>query len=546
MARTLIGSKVRERRRALGVTQAKLAQLLGISASYLNLIEADRRNIGGALLKRIADALEVPLDQFDGAAERRLVDELGEIAADPLVAPLGLEPSSAADLASRHAGWARALVSVHRSYLDRHEAVGALSDRLGQDPFLADAVHGVLTRVTAIHAASEILAGEDVIDDAQRRRFLSIIADDSRRLAEVSQALAGFFTRTHPHARSVTPLDELDDFVIGHDNHFPALEAAAQSLCAAAGLPSAQAENALEDHLLRAYGLAVRRVPQDAARSGDRTAAPPARLDRGARSIDLMMAAPEATRRFQLALAVAELGAADAISAEIDGARTLVSEVARRRARQALTNYVAAAMLMPYEAFHAATLAVRYDVHRLGRQFHASVEQVCHRLITLRRPGAEGVRLGFMRADPAGHVAKRMPLPRLPLPRYGTACPMWAVYRAFQTPGTVVRQLVEFPSSERYLLVACTVERDRADPGLPRHLLSVMLACNALHADQLVYGDGPRPVSGRAGCSGRSGLPCLPARRLCVSSGGPHHRRHRRSPHRRIGEAREHARVMAG
>ena len=72
MARTLIGQRIRDHRKARGWTQAALAAHLHISPSYLNLIESDRRNIAGALLKRIADALDRPVEEFDGAAERRL------------------------------------------------------------------------------------------------------------------------------------------------------------------------------------------------------------------------------------------------------------------------------------------------------------------------------------------------------------------------------------------------------------------------------------------------------------------------------------------
>src|SRR5690606_32297479 len=54
MPRTLVGPKIRDRRKALGLTQAGLAHSIGISASYLNLIESSRRPIAGALLKRVA------------------------------------------------------------------------------------------------------------------------------------------------------------------------------------------------------------------------------------------------------------------------------------------------------------------------------------------------------------------------------------------------------------------------------------------------------------------------------------------------------------
>ena len=222
MARTLIGSKIRDRRKALGRTQLALARQLGISASYLNLIESNRRNIGGALLKRAADALGVAIDEFDGAAERRLVDDLTELASSAALGPWRPPPDSAADLAAEHPAWAQALVALHRSALDRGHAVAALSDRLNQDPFLGDAVRSLLGKVTAIRSACEILESEVALEPAQRRRFLAIIGDDSRQLGDIASALASFFDQAHSSARSATPIEEVDDFIAERDNHFPA------------------------------------------------------------------------------------------------------------------------------------------------------------------------------------------------------------------------------------------------------------------------------------------------------------------------------------
>src|SRR5690606_29139810 len=134
-----------ELRKARGLTQAGLAASVGISASYLNLIEADRRRIGGALLRRLGDELGVPSEELDGAAERRLVADLEEVAGEAALAPLRLDPDAAAELAGRHPAWARAIVSLHRSWHDRGRVVTALSDRLNQDPFLGDAVHSMLS-----------------------------------------------------------------------------------------------------------------------------------------------------------------------------------------------------------------------------------------------------------------------------------------------------------------------------------------------------------------------------------------------------------------
>src|SRR5574337_411226 len=180
--RSLIGPTLRERRRALGITQSQLAADAGISASYLNLIESDKRNIGGALLKRLADALGLALDELDGAAERRLQDDLGELAAEPLLAELRLDAAATHALASQHRNWAHALVRLHRAWRDRGRAVSALSDRLNQDPFLAGAVHSMLTQVAAIRSASEIVETVGDLEPAQRQQFVAIVGNESAQI----------------------------------------------------------------------------------------------------------------------------------------------------------------------------------------------------------------------------------------------------------------------------------------------------------------------------------------------------------------------------
>jgi len=145
---------------------------------------------------------------------------------------------------------------------------------------------------------------------------------------------------------------------------------------------------------------------------------------------------------------------------------------------------------MPYDRFLEEAVACRYDIDLLARRFGASFEQVCHRLVTLRRPGAGGIPFGMMRSGPSGHVSKRFPLPRLSMPRHGSACALWAIHEAFQVPGVVVRQLAALPTGDRFLFVARTVEKARPRFSMPRRILSIMLACDALYADRTVYAEG--------------------------------------------------------
>jgi hypothetical protein len=487
MAAPLIGLKIRERRKEIGLTQTALAGRLGISVSYLNLIEHNKRSIGGRLLRQVADELAVGLETLDGATERHLAGDLTEVMADPLFDRLRLEPQAIDGLVGRYPGWARAVVTLHRALLDRSQAMHALADRLNQDPFLGEAIHRILTNVSAIRSISEILTSVDDVDAAQLRRFHAILSEESTRLSTAAQGLSTFFDQPSTAPRSTTPAEEVDDFILENHNYFADLEAVAADLLRGLEAAPRQLEDRMLERLERDHRLTVSRAGPDDA--GLRAGREPLRYSAHARRLILLDSAPPATRRFAVARLLARLTCGSEIEAITARSATLTTPAARERAALALQSYCAGALLMPYERFLDDAERARYDVDMLRRSHAASVEQVCHRLVTLRRPGAEGIPFAFIRSDPAGFVTKRLPLPNLPLPRYGGACPLWAVYQAFQTPETVVRQLAEFPSGDRFLFVARAVAKGDAAYGQPRRLLSVMLACDALYADQVVYGD---------------------------------------------------------
>lgn len=386
---------------------------MGISPAYLNLIENNKRNIGGRLLHRIADELKVPVELFDGATDRRLVHDLVDIRGEALFDGLALTAEAAAGLAGQYPQWARALVRLHRGFHDRNEAVTALSDRLSQDPFLGESIHGVLTHVAAIRSASEILESIDELDAADRARFLGIVDAESARLAELSQALAGFFDRERAATRSITPADEVDDFLQEHDNYFPRLSARRPT---SAARPTSRPGGKPPDPV---PGKPARGARDHGGRAGRRGR-------RSACALALRAAAPAMVLR---ATAAWPAGAsswaghppgvrrADRRRTGRLAAAALAGGAAARRARPGLRGRRPAAAL---RRVHRGRAATRYDINACSRTAGASFEQVCHRLLTLKQPGGEGVRFGFMRSDPAGYVTKRFPLPYMPLPRYGT------------------------------------------------------------------------------------------------------------------------------
>lgn len=430
MPKTILGARIRERRRALGVTQAEMSRRIGISASYLNLIERNKRSIAGPLLRRTAAALELTLDELDGAAERQLLETLQEIASTPAVAALGAEAGAAGELIGRYPGWARALSALARSERAAMAAARALSDRLTHDPFLGESVHRMLTRIAAIRSASEILTEYEDIPPERGARFLQMIHDESRALSEVADALAAYFDRAADADRSLTPVDEVEALFEGRDNRFDEIEAAATELAAA-----------VAEH------------------------------------------APGARHRQARALAADRLGGL--LDRLVAGEARIETVAARSRARAALITYAAGAIMAPMPAFSARAAELRYDVEALAADFSLEVETVCLRLVTL---GGEGVpRFGYLCVNAAGTIIARHGLPGLAAPRYAAACPLWALFRAQQSPEAVIRQRTLFPNGERFVFLARARISGPAGFGKPRHYLTDMLALTEDDARLTVY-----------------------------------------------------------
>lgn len=490
-----IGHRVRARRKELGLTQTALAGSLGISVSYVNLIEHDKRSIGGALLNRVTAALGLEPGALDGAQERRVLDELSEIAATA-DADAGPGPDSARDLLARHEPWARVLLSLHRAGMRDQGTISALSNRFNQDPVLDASVNDMLASATAIRSVADILADAPEMEGAQRARFDAILQEEATRLSDVARTLARAFEGGQADVSGLGAPEEVDDFLYRRSNHFPALEAVAEGT----GLGEAPDTAALAAYLEDRHGIALRAAPPDSL--------PRASVfDARGRTLDMMQGTAPATRRFELARAIAVIEGAEAIRAEIADAPELASGAGQDRAARALAAYTAAAIVLPYAPFHAAAETLRYDIDALAVRFGASAEQLCHRFTTLRRPDAEGVPFAMLRANAAGYLTKRFPLPRLPMPRHGGACPLWAVYSAMQTPDLRVARIAEFPNRDRFFMLARATRPVASAHGQTRPTYALMLACEIVHADRLIYSDG-LDLSG-AGRADPVGSTCL-------------------------------------
>ncbi|MHA6345874.1 helix-turn-helix domain-containing protein [Roseivivax sp. CAU 1761] len=331
------------------------------------------------------------------------------------------------------------------------------------DPIFAEAPALADLRLTAGNAP------------ALARAFLELhraYRQTHERLASLDEALGREGAQLQP-----SPWEEVRDFFHYCDNYVDAVDRAAERY---GRLAEGEADLA---------GAVVRRLARRGIEVRLERSGPLRHFDAASGTLTLSALAPPETRTFQMLLQVALLDQENLLEATLDFAR-FQSDAARAIAKIGLANYFAGAALMPYSDFLAAAQETRHDLELLSSRFGASIEQVAHRLSTLQRPGAKGIPFFFVRVDQAGTITKRHSATRLQFARYGGACPLWIVHRAFETPGRFLRQLAETPDGVRYVNLARDVSKPGGHFGAPVRRYAIALGCEVKHAGALVYADG--------------------------------------------------------
>jgi hypothetical protein len=223
---TLTGSRIRERRVLRGMKQADLARKAGISASYLNLIEHNRRRIGGKLLLSIAEILRVEPAALTEGAGAALISSLREAAAD--MPQVSAELDRVDEFAGRFPGWAQLLADSRTRVAQLERSLETLNDRMTHDPHLAASLHEMLSTVTAIRSAASILAEPGEVDAEWQARFHRNIYEDSARLAETSRGLVTYLEADESSPLETgAPQEELDAALEKAGHTVPELEAGA-------------------------------------------------------------------------------------------------------------------------------------------------------------------------------------------------------------------------------------------------------------------------------------------------------------------------------
>lgn len=457
----LSGSRVRALRSARGVAQADLARLAGISPSYLNLIEHNRRRIGPKVLAALAEALQVSPDALDEQAGHALVEALQTVAAqsgnatvsaapDAEAAPGGapgsaISPSLAdapeldrvEEFAGRFPGWAALLARLGARTEELEGLIGRMSDRMAQDPNLSAALHEIVSAVTAVQSTAAILAETEDLEPEWRARFHTNVHSDSKRLAQAAEALVAFLDTSGEETGLAAPQEELESWLERQGYHVEALEKA-------------------EKPDLRALIEGQTELASASARS--------------------------------LALDWLERAWADAKALPLDQILTAVTRMLKSGGEGV-------------------------SPERLAREFSCSLPRLFRRLATLP-PDTGLARFGLALCDGSGTLTFRRPIDGFVLPRFGGACPLWPLYQSLAQPGRPVRAEIEFAGRPPVVFVAHAVTEVR-NPTVfegPPILQAAMLVTPQTAARAARDGAGRAPVLGvgsscricpRAPCSAR-------------------------------------------
>lgn len=201
-----VGPRFRRMRQQLGLSQTQIAEGLGISPSYINLIERNQRPVTAQILLRLAETYDLDLRDLATADEDRFFAELNEIFSDPLFRQIDLPKQELRDLAELCPGVTHALQRLYAAY-------------------------------------TEARRGETLV---------------AAQMADRDEGTGARF--------EANPIERIRDLIEANRNYFPELETAAEALRDELSVTPQDLFTALSDRLRERHSTTVRIMPVDVMR----------------------------------------------------------------------------------------------------------------------------------------------------------------------------------------------------------------------------------------------------------------------------------------
>lgn len=208
-----VGPRFRRIRQQLGLSQTQIAEGLGISPSYVNLIERNQRPVTAQILLRLAESYDLDLRDLATADEDRFFAELNEVFSDPLFRQIEIPKQELRDLAELCPGVSHALQRLYAAYTEARRGETLVAAQM------ADRNAG------ARYEANPIERVRDLIE-ANRNYFAELeqaaetLRDELNVPAEgLYAALAARLREKHSVVTRVMPVDVMRETLRRFDRH---------------------------------------------------------------------------------------------------------------------------------------------------------------------------------------------------------------------------------------------------------------------------------------------------------------------------------------
>ena len=188
-----------------------MAEELGISASYLNLMERNQRAVSAKVLLRLSNVFDIDLSDLTSGTDQQLVGELFDTLKDPAFGKARVPKSEVEDVVGASPATARALVELHQRYT-------ALTRRLVREEG-DDALDALGRNVPAQDRVRDWLQAERNYFDTLDRAAEALHADLELHRVEPLTALVARMKAQHKTVVRVLPPDVMADMLRYYDRH---------------------------------------------------------------------------------------------------------------------------------------------------------------------------------------------------------------------------------------------------------------------------------------------------------------------------------------
>lgn len=207
------GPRIRRIRNGKGLTQTAMAEGLGISPSYLNLIERNQRPLTVQLILKLASVYEIDPKDLQSEAGGSIA-ALKEVFADPLLAGELPGDQELVEVAEAAPNAAAAMIKLFRAYREQAERLSDLSDLLAREG-RATALSGARLPIDEVHEVFERRPNFFARIEEEVEAFHALLAPGD----DLAGALKGWLKAQYGIVVRVLPVATMPNWRRRYDRH---------------------------------------------------------------------------------------------------------------------------------------------------------------------------------------------------------------------------------------------------------------------------------------------------------------------------------------